>query len=60
MGPTAGKTTYAKINPNVVDIDPLTKSIRKQVAKKLGLDFKDSKVSTSTEYQEAIVDMVNN
>ncbi len=60
MGPTAGKTTYAKINPNVVDIDPLTKDIRKQVAKKLGLDFKDSKVSTSTEYQEAIVDMVNN
>ena len=60
MGPTAGKTTYAKVNPNVVDIDPLTKNIRKQIAKNLGLDFKDSKVSTSTEYQEAIVDMVNN
>lgn len=55
MGPTAGKTTYSKINPNVIDIDPLTKGIRKQVAKKLGLNFRDPAVSATPEYQEAIV-----
>ena len=59
MGPTTGKTTYAKKNLSVVDIDPLTKGPRKEVAKKLGLDFRDPKVSESPEYQQAIVDMVN-
>ena len=59
MGPTTGKTTYAKKDLSVVDIDPLTKGTRKEVAKKLGLDFKDPKVSESPEYQQAIVDMVN-
>lgn len=59
MGPTTGKTTYAKTNKSIVDIDPLTKNIRKDVAKKLGLDFRDPKVSESPEYQQAIVDMVN-
>lgn len=33
MGPTAGKTTYAKINPNVVDIDPLTKTLENKLQK---------------------------
>lgn len=55
MGPTAGKTTYSKINSNVIDIDPLTKGIRKSIAKKLGLNFKDPAVSATPEYQEAIV-----
>lgn len=59
MGPTTGKTTYAKKDLNIVDIDPLTKETRKEVAKKLGLDFRDPKVSESPEYQQAIVDMVN-
>ena len=59
MGPTTGKTTYAKKDLSVVDIDPLTKDIRKEVAKKLGLDFRDPKVSESPEYQQAVVDMVN-
>lgn len=59
MGPTTGKTTYAKKDLSVVDIDPLTKGIRKEVAKNLGLDFRDPKVSESSEYQQAIVDMVN-
>ena len=59
MGPTAGKTTYAKKNLSVVDIDPLTKETRKAVAKDLGLDFRDPRVSESPEYQQAIVDMVN-
>lgn len=59
MGPTTGKTTYAKKDLSVVDIDPLTKGVRKEVAKKLGLDFRDPKVSESPKYQQAIVDMVN-
>lgn len=59
MGPTTGKTTYSKKDLSVVDIDPLTKEIRKEVAKRLGLDFRDPKVSESPEYQQAIVDMVN-
>lgn len=59
MGPTTGKTTYAKKDLSVVDIDPLTKGTRKEVAKKLGLNFRDPKVSESPEYQQAIVDMVN-
>lgn len=58
-GPTTGKTTYAKKDLSVVDIDPLTKGTRKEVAKKLGLDFRDPKVSESPEYQQAVVDMVN-
>lgn len=59
MGPTAGKTTYAKKNLSVVDIDPLTKGTRKVVARDLGLDFRDPRVSESPEYRQAIVDMVN-
>ena len=55
MGPTTGKTTYAKTNKSIVDIDPLTKNIRKEVAKRLGLDFRDPKVSATQEYQDAIV-----
>lgn len=56
MGPTTGKTTYAKNNFNVVDIDPLTKDTRKRVAGELGLDFRDPRVSASPVYQQAIVD----
>lgn len=59
MGPTTGKTTYAKTNNSIVDIDPLTKSIRKDIASKLGLDFRSPEVSESPEYQEAVVKMIN-
>lgn len=59
MGPTTGKTTYAKKDLSIVDIDPLTKEARKEVAKRLGLNFRDPKVSESPEYQQVIVDMVN-
>lgn len=59
MGPTTGKTTYAKTNHSIVDIDALTKPIRKDVASRLGLDFRSPMVSESPEYQEAVVKMVN-
>lgn len=58
MGPTTGKTTYAKNNFNVVDIDPLTKDTRKRVASELGMDFRDPRVSASPVYQQAVVDDV--
>ena len=61
MGPTTGKTTYAKNNFNIVDIDPLTKDTRKRVAGELGMDFRDPRVSASPVYQQAVVDdVVNN
>lgn len=58
MGPTTGKTTYAKNNFNIVDIDPLTKNTRKRVASELGMDFRDPRVSASPVYQQAVVDDV--
>jgi hypothetical protein len=58
MGPTTGKTTYAKNNFNIVDIDPLTKDTRKRVAGELGMDFRDPRVSASPVYQQAVVDDV--
>ena len=60
MGPTTGKTTYAKSNKSIVDIDPLTKDIRKEVAKRLGLDFRDPKISATQEYQDAVVNNLIN
>ena len=55
-GPTTGKTTYIKANPNSgnVDLDaiPEYKALRQQIADKLGLDYRNPKVTYSPEYQE--------
>lgn len=65
-GPTTGKTTYIKANPEgfVVDMDRMEydKSIsdlRKKVAEKLGLDYRDPRVSDSPEYQEGFENIIN-
>ena len=56
-GPTTGKSTFVKANPNsgFVDLDaiPEYKNLRKAIADQLGLDFRDPAVTNSKEYQEA-------
>lgn len=57
-GPTMGKTTAAKTNPNLVDIDPLLKPIRTKHAKRLGLKISDPKVSADPAYKQEVVDFI--
>ena len=56
-GPTTGKSTFIKANPDsgLVDLDvvPGYKQLRKDIANQLGLDWKDPKVTDSPEYQQA-------
>ncbi len=61
-GPTTGKTTFIKANPNsgYVDLDALPgyKELRGQIANKLGLEFKDPKVTDNPEYQKAFNNLI--
>lgn len=57
-GPTMGKTTAAKTNSNLVDIDPLLKPIRAKHAKRLGLEISDPRVSANPEYKQEVADFV--
>ena len=57
-GPTMGKTTAAKTNPNLVDIDPLLKPIRAKHAERLGLKTSDPKVSSDPAYKQEVADFV--
>lgn len=57
-GPTMGKTTAAKTNPNLVDIDPLLKPIRLKHAERLGLKISDPKVSADPTYKQEVADFV--
>lgn len=57
-GPTMGKTTAAKTNPNLVDIDPLLKPIRAKHAERLGLKTSDPKVSADPAYKQEVVDFI--
>lgn len=57
-GPTMGKTTAAKVDPNLVDIDPLLKPIRAKHAEKLGLKISDPKVSADPAYKQEVADFV--
>lgn len=56
-GPTTGKSTFIKANPDsgLVDLDvvPGYKQLRKDIANQLGLDWKDPKITDSPEYQQA-------
>lgn len=57
-GPTMGKTTAAKVDPNLVDIDPLLKPIRLKHAERLGLKVSDPKVSADPAYKQEVADFV--
>lgn len=57
-GPTMGKTTAVKTNPNLVDIDPLLKPIRTKHAKRLGLKISDPKVSADPAYKQEVADFI--
>lgn len=60
-GPTTGKTTAFRANPAAfIDLDsiPEYKALRESTAAKLGLDFRDPRVTDSPEYQTAFNDFV--
>lgn len=53
FGPTMGKTTFVKANPNYIDLDSYIKNTRTKAAELLGLEVSDPRVAQSPIYQDA-------
>lgn len=53
FGPTMGKTTFVKANPDYIDLDSYIKNTRAKAAELLGLEVSDPRVAQSPIYQDA-------
>ena len=53
FGPTMGKTTFVKANPDYIDLDSYIKNTRTKAAELLGLEVSDPRVAQSPIYQDA-------